>query len=514
VGNKIIFTDQQREKVLKSKSNGNPPHSTNEDGLHGFDEENLQKIFGHEAAEDEDPARLKEYYFKGDAYAKVVNDLPLRILVGHKGIGKSALFQVAMAEENEKNRLNVMIKPDDILGIADGSNDDFLMVIREWKKGINEIIARKVLNTFGMQQDNMQAKLMQFGGKTLDFLQSTFKAADRINLDESKKAMIHNFLGGDKISVYIDDLDRGWQGRKQDTHRISALLNAVRDLSTENRGICFRVSLRTEVYYLVRTSDESTDKIEGSVIWYSWINHQILVLLIKRIESYYGRAVIEGELIKKSQSDLAKFLNPIMDSRFSGKGHWENIPIYRVLMSLIRKRPRDLVKLCTLAGRHAYSSEHKKIGTNDLESIFQEYSQGRLQDTVNEYRSELPDIERLLLGMKPSKKEKRTSTNYVYTTADLLKKVKTIQERGEFKFSNDKKATTKELAAFMYKINFLTARREEKEGIVRKYFEENRYLSNQFSDFGFDWEVHPAYRWALQPESETDIFLKLEPTLN
>jgi len=162
----------------------------------------------------------------------------------------------------------------------------------------------------------------------------------------------------------------------------------------------------------VRTSDESTDKIEGSVIWYSWVNHQILVLLIKRIESYYGREVLEDELLKKNQIDLAKYLDPIMEPRFAGKGHWLNIPTYRVLMSLIRKRPRDLVKLCTLAGRHAYSSGHKRITTNDLESIFQEYSQGRLQDTVNEYRSELPDIERLLLGMKPSKKEKRTSLNY------------------------------------------------------------------------------------------------------
>jgi hypothetical protein len=62
----------------------------------------------------------------------------------------------------------------------------------------------------------------------------------------------------------------------------------------------------------------------------------------------------------------------------------------------------------------------------------------------------------------------------------------------------------------MYKINFLTARKEKGDFIERKYFEESRYLSSKFVDFGFDWEVHPAYRWALQPDSMSDIFTQMK----
>jgi hypothetical protein len=47
-------------------------------------------------------------------------------------------------------------------------------------------------------------------------------------------------------------------------------------------------------------------------------------------------------------------------------------------------------------------------------------------------------------------------------------------------------------------------------GLDRKYFEENRYLSSAFADFGYEWEVHPAYRWALQPEDIAGIFEQLE----
>lgn len=474
-----------------------------------FSEVELQELFGHEAAEDEDVERLRKYYFKSSTYDQVVNDLPLRILVGHKGIGKSALFQIALAEEADAKRLTVLIKPSDI---ADLGNDttDFLKTIRDWKDGISEIIAKKVLASLGLMQEGWKAKLKQGGGLIVGFMKDTLTEAHALNVSPSNKLLVEQFLRTGKISVYIDDLDRGWQGRKIDISRISALLNAIRDISAENRGIYFRISLRSDVYYLVRTSDESTDKIEGSVIWHSWTNHEVFLLLVKRIESFYGRTVDDEELLTKSRHQLSRYLNRVFEERFSGRGHWENAPIERVLMSLIRKRPRDLVKLCTLAGRKAREKNAGIIGTESLEAIFPEYSQGRLQDTINEYRSELPDIERLLLGMKPSKREKQAKQGYVYSTSTILTKIKSIMEQGRFCFANGAVADPKQLAAFLYKINFITARKETEREIVRQYFEENRYLSNDFVDFGFDWEVHPAYRWALQPDDLADIFQSLQ----
>lgn len=477
-----------------------------------FSEEELQCLFGHEAAEDEDPERLREYYFKTSTYVEVSADLPLRILVGHKGIGKSALFKVAMAEDKDNGVITVLIRPDDVATLATDTAD-FLRTIREWKVGLSEIIAKKVLSEIGSNDESWAARLKQYGGTLLSFFEETFHDLYKLSTQPAKKALIDHFLKKKRISIYIDDLDRGWQGRKQDNARISALLNAVRDLSSESRGLNFRISLRSDVYYLVRTSDESTDKIEGSVIWHSWSNHEIFVLLVKRIESFFGRAVDERKLLEIPQAVLATHLRAVMEDRFQGQGLWENAPIYRVLMSLIRKRPRDLVKLCTLAGRAARKDNSSIICTKHFQRIFEEYSQGRLQDTVNEFRSELPSIGKLLLSMKPSKRERTGHEGYVYTTDSLLKKINAIREQGQFKFATGEVADSKRLAAFMYKINFLTARKVSKEKVVvRKYFEENRYLSNDFVDFGFDWEIHPAYRWALQPDNIQDLFSSLRLT--
>ncbi|MBC4966922.1 hypothetical protein H8L04_09115 [Klebsiella pneumoniae] len=477
-----------------------------------FSELNIQRLFGQEAAESEEIDRLKEYYFKGKIYSKVIVDIPLRILVGHKGIGKSALFQIGMDDERNNGRLTFIIKPDDIAGIG-GKDEDFLSLITRWKLGINEIITNKIMTYFGLFDEDKSIihKALGAGVTLLDVLSETINIKDKVDLSrinsEIKAKAIRNFLDTNKVSIYIDDLDRGWQGRLEDIQRISALLNAVRDISSENRGVYFRVNLRSDVYFLSRTSDESTDKTEGSVIWFDWSNHEIFALLIKRVATYNGHyGVSDKDLLQKKQSDLMNYLTDIIEDRFTGRGKWSNAPMHKILMSLIRKRPRDLVKLLTLAARQAQDDESPIIKTKHLQAILDEYSQGRLQDTINEFVSELPDVERLILGMKPSKRQLKASENYNYSTNSLLEKIKSIEQQGIFKGRNNKTLSTKELAAFLYKIGFITARKVLPDGTIdRKYFEQNRYLSSKFADFGYDWEVHPAYRWALQPDNIFDL---------
>lgn len=472
-----------------------------------FSEVEIQQLFGHEAAESEEIERLREYFFKNDTYEQVTSDLPFRILVAHKGVGKSALFKVAMAEAEESGQLAILIRPDDIIGIGSDTTD-FIRAIRDWKEGLVGIIGEKILTSFGNKSDGIsRAKLI--GGQLINTLAAYLKDNQSAIL-ETKQQILRHFLSSKKVSIYIDDLDRGWQGRPQDIHRISALLNAVRDMAADNRGLSFKISLRSDVYYLVRTSDESTDKIEGSVIWHSWTNHEIFALLVKRIRTFFQESGDERVLLSLKQPQLAETLSRVMDDRFSGEGKWRDAPMYRVLMSLIRKRPRDLVKLLTLSARETRARSGRKISTADLKLIFDEYSQGRIQDTVNEFRSELPDIERLLINMKPNKRERSTKSGYLYSTDKLLEKIRSISQMGAFQFSSGKKADEKSLAAFMYKINFLVARKDMgDDSIVRRYFEENRYLSSSFVDFGFSWEVHPAYRWALQPDDLREIFNQL-----
>src|SRR5712692_120180 len=185
-----------------------------------FTEEEIQSIFGHEAAEDEKPERLKSYYFKSAIYEKATAELGLRILVGHKGIGKSALFTVAMQEERDRGQLPILIRPDDITGIGTDTGD-FLKTIREWKHGLQEIIGRKTLDALGIHREGNVSAALSSAGKFIAFLKDSLKpyVEAKVDLAPAQQALIANFLKNGTITVYVDDLDRGWEARKQDIAR-------------------------------------------------------------------------------------------------------------------------------------------------------------------------------------------------------------------------------------------------------------------------------------------------------
>lgn len=479
--------------------------------LEAFSDEAIQKLFGSEAAEDEDPDRLRDYFFRSQVYESLRADLPLKIIVGHKGIGKSALIRVALREDEQQGTISVLIRPDDIADLS-LAQENFLQLINSWKKGLTEIIARKVLATIGDVNGELVEKFKAYSASAFSLLlDSASSLKSKPELLPTQRKAIDNLLKNRRVSVYLDDLDRGWEGKSSDIKRVSALLNAIRDIGNENRSIKFKVALRSDVYFLVRTSDESTDKIESAVTWHSWSNHEILALLVKRVELFFGEIISEENLIKEQQPDLGYRLRRVIAPRFLGRGKWSDIPTYQMMMSLIRKRPRDLVKLCTLAAKNAQKNRRNIIHSEDFQAIFEEYSQGRIQDTINEYRSEMPEIERLVMSMKPSKKDVSAAALYTFSTDALIKKIKKIEEQGKFKFRSGHEASEVQLIQFLYKINFITAKKVvDTEFIQRRYFEESRYLASEFADFGFQWEIHPAYRWALQPSDLNSIFEELE----
>ncbi len=473
-----------------------------------FTEENIRKLFGYEDAEGETVERLKEFYFKNKTFKQVLSDLPLRLLVGHKGVGKSALFRIAMDEQRKTGNLAILIRPDDIADIGE-KHDNILISINKWKYGLISIIAEKVLRAFGVEDETYKGKIIRTGMKVFTIISETAKPylKNKIDTTPAKNNLISQFMLNKKIVVYLDDLDRGWQNKTEGVIMISALLNAIRDLAYQNQGLSFKVSLRADVYAAVRLEDEAADKFSGNVIWQAYSLHEIFVMLIMRIQTFQGKICDEKTLMKTQQRILSSELHPYITPQFEGYGLWQNVPIHQMLLTLIRKRPRDLVKLCALAARKASEDESAIIKSHHFQAVFEEFSLGVISDTIVEFKSELSDIKRLIFGMKPNRKALKTADNYIYTTSELKAKISNITQSGNFKFANGRIASNQEIIQFLYKINFLTARKVLPDGTIsRKYFEENNYISSKEVDFGFDWEVHAAYRWALQPDNFEDVF--------
>lgn len=468
--------------------------TTSECAMTVFDDSTIEKIFGADDAENENPARFKEYFYKNRAFESLTAELPVRVLVGHKGVGKSALLRKAYMEDEERGILSIWLKPNDIVDIktqASGSGD-FILKIEAWKKGLLlEIIGHIFVASFGKDAVSVLSDIKHSKPKELLILL-------RKALKEHGKSQF--------VNVYIDDIDRGWSASIEDIRIISALLNAIRDIGGEADVVRFRIGLRSDVYFLVRTSDESTDKIERNVVWLRWNNDAILRVVSKRIVSYFKMGITDDEIEKLSQRNISeRILSKVIDPKFQGKGRWEDRPTYTILMSLTRARPRDLIKLFHLAAKNAYRDRVHLIHTEQLQDALEPYSQERLQDIINEYKSEVPQLERLLLEMRPSTKERRTAESYQFTTAELRSKINKVLGHVNVTFTNGKAVSSGSIIQFLYKIDFITARKNIDGTIDRKYFTEGRFLAPEFVDFGYDWEVHPAYRWALQPQSIHDI---------
>ena len=157
------------------------------------------------------------------------------------------------------------------------------------------------------------------------------------------------------------------------------------------------------------------------------------------------------------------------------------------------------------AAKNAADSGNIIISSKNLEDAFASYSGERLQDVVNEFKSEMPEIERLLLNMRPLKKTAKAADSYSFSTDRLVVRLKGILQNTPLSFRNKRQVTPQSLIQFLYKIDFITARKDHANHIERKYFDQNRFLASEVAEFGYDWEIHPAYRWALQPQSVHDI---------
>lgn len=475
-----------------------------------FNDETIYNIFGNEDAENERPERLKEYFFRNKSYESLKADLPIRILVGHKGVGKSALLKICHLEDIDNDYLSLWVRPNDVFGSVDTNAKNFVGLIENWKIGLSTLIVRKALE--GAEQYDEASKVAKITGGVRHLLAALGKyfIDTKPNMSADAQKLITRFISKQRIRVYLDDLDRGWEARKEDITNISALLNAIRDMAGEDARLQFRIGLRTDVYHLVRTSDESTDKIEANLIWLIWTNHEILTAMAKRVATYFGDQVDEQGLMKLPQKEIARRLNKVIVPRFEGRGKWENVDTYKILMTLVRKRPRDLIKLFYYAAKEAKKDSAEIIQSAHLQKIFERYSNERLRDVINEFKTELPQIEGLLLGMRQTSKEREAGIGPVFEDGQLYNKIKVIGNGLNFNFSNGEVASPQNIARFLYKCDFVTARFEDQGFIVRKHFEENQVLLNNRAQFGFKWEIHPAYRWALEPQKASTLIDRID----
>ena len=489
-----------------------------------FKKDNRLKLFGHEDAGKEDDSRLTSYYYKTLQYEDVMSDIKLQIITGEKGTGKSALLKMAYIETSNTDIVPIWIRLDDLSelysDILDSNNLYQLKTL--WKRSISKLVIMNLAShmSFAMGEDYKKALQWAYdtGYTTRDFISRSAKILkpmyeQYISLDTEADSCgehhaLQRMINNKKIRLFLDDFDLDWQGKASDVLKIKSLLLSLSDMTSDMNGLTVRIALRTDVYEMIR-NEEFSDKFESCLIKCKWNNQEIMKTLAKRICAYFDKPFDEINTTdpKTLQYNIVKYLNFIFVPCFDESTRvWANAPTHRVIYSLIRRKPRDMVKLCHSIAEEAYRKQLTVIDSSCFLAILETYSQERLKDLVNEYVNQLPKLQDLLIRMAPTQKEfqNKAGKRYVYSTDELYVKIQNIQQNMNISIYQAKceklcPANFHQIAHFLYKIGFITGRKRNESGkIERAYYDELPFLLNaNVGDRGYSWEIHPAYRGAL-----------------
>lgn len=516
-----------------------------------FSPNELQLLIGDEEAQHIPSERLEEMFLTSSTYNEIIDDIPLRILVAHKGVGKSAIFKMAQIQMERAGKIIANIDPHDVVNIPVSSDSHFVQKSFEWQQGLRAVIIKKICET---QLDITDpgtiatvAGIEHLPGLIAAVFHKTpfiCLAKDHPSVVEAQRR-ISELLNNNRLVVFIDDLDLGWHSSPSSQHtieRIATLLHAINELKNSMRGVLFRVSIRSDIFYLVRMAYVDLDKVRQHCVWHRWSERELLVLFAKCILSYRKNHLgdksldakhTELELRAMSPAKLGTYFLFLMEQVFDGEATWKRAPMHSVILTVIRKRPRDVVTLITAAAREMRKRvgdvrearpQLRRIVSEDLIGTFPEYSQAVFNNTINEYRGELPTIDTAIRALAPSKQDLDDRTGFIYSTGNMLGRLESLitaqGQRGhaiDFDKKSGRTMSPENLLEFLYRINFLVMRHEDPNGrlVRREYFDESMFdMAGLTINGDAVWEIHPAFRWVLSGSTQNLRYhdIDLSPT--
>ncbi len=469
--------------------------------------------FGNEAGDDVDSEELESYFVKQELFKDFENPrCKFQIALAKKGVGKSALLQW-LADNFSKAEDALVIKcrgADITRSCFNLSNkiENPNEYIRDWMTRICAIINRKIAQKIGFAGTDDKITLVEdaelngFKDKNLvGCLISRFtKLLDKIAPEKKDVKNHHEILKRlkyQKVYLLIDDLDATFQNTERERLEVSTFFSACRYLLQDIAGLYVRVTLRSDVWPIIRKYDESLDKVEQYTKEIVWEQNDFREFLFKRIHA---------QLIKGSFSNLCKtdgeleeeFHERIISTIFERKLHWgkKDSWTHNVIHTLSYKRPRWGIQLCKLAQKNCLRDRRSKICKVDIDAVWGEYGSKRIKDLVSEHKHQCANLVELLNAFRGEDRR--------LTRDELLSiiKNKIINHLDTFIEGKNQNGPI-EIAHFLFRIGFIVARSEAEDEVGDGYghydFEsQSDFLCDRTSnDFNVLWEIHPCYRQAL-----------------
>ncbi|HSY34113.1 MAG TPA: hypothetical protein VK814_00045 [Acidobacteriaceae bacterium] len=468
--------------------------------------------FGSETGDDGDLEQLSAYFVEQPTFSKFLEQQNrFLITTARKGVGKSALLRwiAKKAVENDPSALVIRVRGADLVRANFNLSAPLLTAndyVSDWMVRLCALVNRELAKELQLRFEDESVALVATtelsGFKSANLVHSL---ADRLqiiyekdepNVDAIQYERFERSRGNGSRQVWliIDDLDATFQNTHGELLSLASFFSACRYFAQDFLGTSLRVSMRTDVWPLIRRFDEALDKVEQYVSEIIWPRAQFLKLLAVRVKvnlEHFGFS--EEELNRKLMTSRGQ--ETIVDKVFVPRMAWgeKNIETYKVIFTLSYERPRWAIQLCKLAQEAALREEGLLISKEAIDQVWGEYGYKRISDLVAEHKHQCPQVEELVNAFRGSERQMSTEI--------LLKWIKNhVSNHLETFIEGSSTRSPKEIARFLFRIGFIVARSEDKDAGYEHYrFDQMPDLlsGNTNSDFNISWEIHPCYRQAL-----------------
>ena len=341
----------------------------------------------------------------------------LRLLVGNKGVGKSAIVEHMKKVFSSKNVPALLIRPDNIAQHDLPTSED----IGALKRHYYEILLKTIGSQIGSQLKGLltgsAAKLHnEARAKGLtedDFIQKSLTLISGLAIPVTKingsqlakdlsgmsspntltKAINSQLLAsGSLFFLLIDDTDQlAAPDKPAHLNRIWALLLAVRRLCGECPALRAVITLRSGVWTRLTTESQGqrdqTDHMRGLVIPLNADDKLMSDIIRKRLQ----RAADDAD--KKRVDPYSVFFFGDQMSLPSSK---ETRPWETFIIKSARERPRDAIQLIKNMIACAVTKRLDIIGSDEAAEAMKVYSSERVDDIANEFSVDCPTIREII----------------------------------------------------------------------------------------------------------------------
>lgn len=471
----------------------------------------LAKIdFGNEAGDDASISELMGYFVEQPLFQKFTKPASgLSITHARKGVGKSALLRwtSAKVEADNPGSLVINCRGADLVrsrfkldSPLNGPNDH----IRDWMIRLCAIINRHLASRLDIAVTDDSITLVEAAelegfksrnivGCLVSRLFSILKQGDVKKIGVIDEVEMLKRVQVEQVWLFIDDLDATYQNTAEESLSLATFFSACRYLLQDVKGLVIRVTMRSDVWSLIRRYDESLDKVEQYVHELLWEQSDFLELLALRIKASLES---QGHTFASVPSDWRRtdFLEAVLQRVFAPKMEWaeRKVASYQLIYTVAYERPRWAIQLCKLAQESAIRQRADLISKDHIDAVWGEYGAKRIADLVAEHKHQCSQIEELLNSFRGAprlmKRDELFSWINRRVSQHLAPRIEGVETRAP-----------KDIARFLYRLGFILARSDSRDGYEHYRFDQmpDFLTSRTDDDFGLTWEIHPCYREAL-----------------